>query len=138
MDRLIEFATNHYYLIAAWILTLVLFLLNESRKAGKSVTPAEATRMINKEGALVLDIRTKKEWDTGRITGAIHMPLADLDRRVSELNAHKEKPVIVVCNMGQTASTATKKLRSAGFARAIRLSGGMTEWRSQNMPVVKS
>lgn len=138
MDRLIEFVTQHFYLVAAWALTLAMLLWTESRKSGKSVSTAEATRLINKEDALVLDIRGKKEWETGRINGAIHIPLADLDRRLNELEKHKDKPVIVVCNMGQTAGAATKKLRTAGFTQAVRLSGGMTEWRGQNLPVVKA
>lgn len=138
MDRLIEFVIQHYYLVIAWILTLALLLWTESRKSGKSVTPAEATRLINKEGATVVDIRPKKEWETGCITGAIHIPLADLDRRMSEIKADKDKPLIVVCNMGQAAGAATRKLKAAGFTQALRLKGGMTEWRGQNMPVVKS
>ncbi|WP_432697032.1 rhodanese-like domain-containing protein [Marinobacterium sp. YM272] len=137
MDRVIEFVSQHYYLIAAWVLTLAMLLWTESRKSGKSVSPAEATRLINKEDAAVLDIRPKKEWDTGHITGAVHIPLADLERRMSEIKADKSKPVIVVCNVGQAAATATKQLKTAGFTQAIRLSGGMTEWRGQNMPVVK-
>lgn len=138
MDRLIEFVTQHYYLVAAWALTLALLLWNESRKAGKSVSTAEATALINKQDAVVLDIRAKKEWESGRIAGAIHMPLADFDRRLTELDKYKSKPVIVVCNLGQTAGTATRKLQTAGFANAVRLSGGMTEWRGQNLPVVKA
>lgn len=137
MDRLIEFATNHYYLIAAWGLTLAMLLWTEKRKSGRSVSPAEATRMINKEGAAILDIRSRKEWDTGHITGATHIPLVDLDRRLGELKIAKDSPVIVVCNLGQTAGAATKKLKSAGYTAAVRLSGGMTEWRGANMPVVK-
>ena len=138
MDRVIEFATQHYYLVAAWVLTLAMLIWNESRKSGKSVSPAEATRMINKEGAVVLDIRPKKEWDTGHITGATHIPLNDLDRRLAELKGKEDKAIIVVCNMGQTAGAATKKLKAAGFNNPIRRSGGMNEWRGQNMPVVKA
>jgi rhodanese-related sulfurtransferase len=137
MERLIEFATQHYYLVGAWVLTLLILLATEKRKAGKSVTPAEATRLINKEAGVVLDIRTRKEWDTGRITNAHHIPLADLDRRMSELDKFKEKPVIVVCNLGQAAGTAAKKLKAAGFQQVVRLSGGMTEWKGQNMPIIK-
>ncbi len=137
MDRVIEFISQHYYLIAAWVLTLAMLLWTESRKSGKSVSPAEATRLINKEDATVIDIRPKKEWDTGHITGALHLPLADLDKRMGEIKSDKSKPVIVVCNVGQAAASATKKLKAEGFTQAIRLSGGMTEWRGQNMPVVK-
>ena len=137
MERLIEIATQHYYLVAAWVLTLVLLLWTEKRKAGKSVSPAEATRLINKEHGVILDIRQRKEWDTGHITGAHHIPFADLDRRMSELDKFRDKPVIVVCNMGQAAGSAAKKLKAARYTQVVRLSGGMTEWKAQNMPIIK-
>ncbi|WP_370279538.1 rhodanese-like domain-containing protein [Pontibacterium sp.] len=137
MEQVIEFIGNHVFLVAAWVLTLAMLLWNESRRAGKAVTPAIATQMINKEDAVILDIRPKKEWDTGRITGARHIPMAELERRIDELNKYKEKPIIVVCNLGQTAGAATKKLKAAGFTNVMRLSGGMTEWKGQSLPVVK-
>lgn len=137
MEQVIEFIGNHVLLVSAWLLTLAMLLWNESRRAGKAVTPAIATQMINKEDAVILDIRPKKEWDTGRITGARHIPMAELDRRMDELNKYKEKPIIVVCNLGQTAGAATKKLKAAGFANVTRLSGGMTEWKGQSLPVVR-
>jgi len=137
MEQLIEFVTNHYLLVAAWVFTLALLLWNESRKSGKSVTTAEATRLINKEDAVVLDIRNKKEWATGHITNAKHIPLAELDRRIAELEKFKQKPVIVVCNLGQTAGAATKKLMAAEFENVVRLQGGMTEWKGQSLPIIK-
>lgn len=137
MERLIEFALQHFYLVGAWVFTLALLLWNEKRKAGKSVSPAEATRLINKENGALLDIRQRKEWDTGHITGAHHIPFADLDRRMNEMEKFREKPVIVVCNLGQTAGSAAKKLKAAGYTQVVRLSGGMTEWKAQNMPIVK-
>jgi rhodanese-related sulfurtransferase len=56
---------------------------------------------------------------------------------MSELDKFKDKPVIVVCNLGQAAGTAAKKLKAAGFQQVVRLSGGMTEWKGQNMPIIK-
>lgn len=137
MDQLIEFVGNHPFMVAAWVLTLVMFLMFERSKAGKSVTPAQATQLINKENAIVVDIRPKKEWSTGHITNAKHIPLSDLDRRMDELLKYKQRPIIVVCNLGQAASSATKKLKAEGFENALRLSGGMTEWKGQSLPIVK-
>ncbi|RVU29205.1 MULTISPECIES: rhodanese-like domain-containing protein [Neptunomonas] len=137
MEQFIEFATNHFMLIAAWVLTLALLLWNESQKAGKSVSPAIATQLINKQDAVIVDVRTKKEWDTGHITASKHIPLADLQRRVSELEKFKARPVVVVCNIGQTAGSATKMLKAAGFENVMRLQGGITEWKGQNLPIVK-
>ncbi|MAY42141.1 MAG: sulfurtransferase [Oceanospirillaceae bacterium] len=137
MDQLIEFISNHPFMVAAWVLTLVMFILFERSKAGKAVTPAQATNLINKENAVIIDIRPKKEWDTGHITGAKHIPLADLDRKMDELIKYQQRPIIVVCNLGQAASSATRKLKAAGYEKAVRLAGGMTEWKGQSLPIVK-
>lgn len=137
MDQLIEFISNHPFMVAAWVLTLVMFILFERSKAGKAVTPAQATNLINKENAVIIDIRPKKEWDTGHITGAKHIPLADLDRKMDELIKFQQRPIIVVCNLGQAAGSATRKLKAAGYEKAVRLAGGMTEWKGQSLPIVK-
>lgn len=137
MEQFIEFASNHYMLVAAWVLTLALLLWTESLRAGKSVSTALATQMINKQNAVLVDIRTKKEWDSGHIAGSKHIPLADFSRRMTELEKFKARPVIVVCNIGQTASAATKQLKAAGFEQTSRLQGGITEWKGQNLPIVK-
>lgn len=137
MEQIIEFIGNHTLLVSAWGITVALLIFSERLKGGKSVTPAEATTLINKENAVVLDIRAKKDWDTGRITDAIHIPFAELAKRTSELKKHQQKPVIVVCNIGQTSGSAVKQLKAEGFENAVRLSGGMSEWKGQNLPVVK-
>ena len=137
MEQFIEFATNNIIYVIAWVATLALLLVTESRKGGKSVSTAEATSLMNKENAVVLDIRAKKEWDTGHITGAKHIPLADLPRRVGELDKFKSRPIVVVCNLGQTAGSACKQLKDAGFENVVRMKGGMTEWKGQSLPVVK-
>jgi rhodanese-related sulfurtransferase len=136
MEQLIDFIGNHTMMVVAWLMTLGMLLFTENLKSGKSVSAAEATRMINKENAVVLDIRATKDFSAGHVANSINIPLADFDRRMSELNQYKDKPVIVVCNMGQTAGTACRKMKKAGFTQAVRLSGGITDWRHQNMPVV--
>jgi rhodanese-related sulfurtransferase len=136
MERLIEFATNNYMLVAAWVLTLLMIIWYEGQKAGKSVSTAIATQLINKQDAVLIDIRTKKEWDTGYITGSKHIPLPDLTRRINEVEKFKKSPIIVICNMGQTAGSATKLLKAAGFENVVRLQGGIAEWKGQSLPIV--
>ena len=137
MEQLIEFIGNHVFLVSAFGITLALLLWTEGLKGGKAVTPAEATLLVNKEDAVLLDIRNKKDWETGHITNAIHIPFTDLKNRMGELNKHKSKPIVVVCNLGQTAGTAGKMLKADGFENVMRLRGGMTEWKGQNLPIVK-
>ncbi|MEH6649554.1 MAG: rhodanese-like domain-containing protein [Motiliproteus sp.] len=137
MEQLIEFATNHWQLVAALAATLALLAFTESRKGGSSISTHTAVKLINKENAAVIDIRKKKEFSTGHITNAINIPYADMDSRLGELEKHRNKPVIIVCNLGQTASGAVKKLTEAKFENVVRLSGGIAEWKTQNLPVVK-
>lgn len=136
MDRIIEFITNHWELVGIWTAFLVALLWDNNRRSGQSVSPTQATFMINKEDALVLDIRDQKEFNSGHLASAINIPYAKLGSRLDELNSYKERPIILVCKSGQTVGVAGKMLREKGF-NAMRLSGGMMEWSNQNLPVVR-
>ncbi|GGY38972.1 rhodanese-like domain-containing protein [Bacterioplanes sanyensis] len=136
MDQLFEFIGNHVWLVAIWTAFLLALIWDNRQRSGASVSVAQATVMINKEDAVVLDIRDKKDYRAGHVTNAINIPYANLANRLGELSPHKEKPIILVCKTGQTVSMAGKMLREKGF-NAVRLQGGMMEWTAQNLPVVK-
>ena len=136
MERVIEFMTNHWELVGIFAAFLAALLWDNNRRSGQSVSPAMATTMINKENALVLDIRDSKDFAAGHLANAVNIPYAKLAERMSELEKHKAQPIILVCKTGQTVSIAGKMLREKGF-NAIRLSGGMMEWSNQNLPVVR-
>jgi rhodanese-related sulfurtransferase len=137
MAQLFEFIGHHPILVGIFAVLLVLFIRNETQRGGKGVSPQELVNLVNKEGAIVLDVRDSKEFAAGHIVDAVNVPHTVLESRLSELEKYKEKPVTIVCKMGQHAGTAGAMLRKAGFASVSRLSGGMTEWRNQNLPVVK-
>jgi rhodanese-related sulfurtransferase len=137
MDQLFEFIGNHPFLIGTFVLVLALFVRNEAARGGRGVSPQELVNLVNKEGALVLDVRDAKEFKTGHIVDARNIPHGSLDSRIPEIEKFKAKPVAVVCKMGQHANAAGTALRKAGFEDVRRLTGGMAEWRNQNLPVVK-
>jgi rhodanese-related sulfurtransferase len=137
MEQIIEFVTNNYLIVIAFLIALGMLLFSESKKGGASVSTSEAVLLINKHDALVLDIRGKKEWETGTITNATHIPLVDFDKRINELDKYKTKDIVVVCNMGQTSGTACKKRMAAGFEKVVRLKGGIVEWKAQSLPLIK-
>ncbi len=138
MNQVLEFIGNHPILVAAFVLLLVLFIRNEMRRGGRSVTAQQLVELVNKENALVLDVRDKKEYDTGHIVDALNIPFSALNNRVNELKKHRERPIVVACKMGQHAGTAGAILRKHGFENVSRLAGGVTEWRNQSLPVVKA
>ena len=93
--------------------------------------------LVNREGAVIVDVRDKKEFGHGHIAGALNVPFSAIDSRVGELAPYKEKPVVLVCKMGQHAGSIGRKLRAQGFEDVRRLSGGMAEWGANSLPVVK-
>jgi len=96
----------------------------------------EVTRMLNNNLAILLDVRESKEFSGGHIVDAVNIPYAKLGDRVDELKKHEGKTIIVVDKMGQHAGAAGRQLKEKGF-NVSRLQGGMVEWTSQNLPVVK-
>ena len=86
------------------------------------LSPAEATLLMNREDALVLDVRETGEWSTGHIAGARHITLAQLDKHLSELDKFKGKPIIVVCATGNRSSSACGQLKKHGFDKVYSLS----------------
>lgn len=135
-QQLVEFIGNHLMLVIAFLVVLTLLIITEGRRAGAALTTQQATALINKEDALVLDIRPKKEFSTGHIVDSINIPLDKLATRISELDKHRERPILVVCNSGQTAGACTKQLKTAGF-NVARLAHGINGWKGDNLPLVK-
>jgi len=137
MARFFDFVSSHFLLVGVFVGLLVLFILNEARRGGRSVTAQELVNLVNRERALVLDVRERKEFISGHIVDAVNIPFATLEKRMSELDRHRERPIVVTCKMGQHSGAAGALLRKAGFTNVMRLSGGMAEWRSSSLPVVK-
>ncbi|WP_396588301.1 rhodanese-like domain-containing protein [Bermanella sp. R86510] len=137
MEQFFEFVINHWMLVSALVVLLVLLMWDSGQKSGPKVSSHEATRLINQQNALVLDIRDKAEFGKGHLVDALNIPQAQIANRLSELEKHKDVPIIVVCKSGQTASAASKTLKDNGFAQVYRLNGGIMDWQNNNLPLVK-
>jgi rhodanese-related sulfurtransferase len=140
MSQYTEFVFNHPFLFGA--LAVVLYMLgvnlfNALITGVKRVTPAEATRLINREEAMVLDIRSKADFKKGHIVGALNMPMSEMPNRLQELDGLHERPLVICCADGFGAPDAVKPLKTAGFAKLYQLLGGIGEWRSANFPLTK-
>ncbi|WP_166263892.1 rhodanese-like domain-containing protein [Marinobacter caseinilyticus] len=137
MERLFEFVVSHYVLVSAFVALLAALFLLESRRGGQKVSAQAAVNLINRDQAIVVDIRDRKEYGEGRITGSVHIPLSAIKERASELKKHKDKQLIVVDKMGQHSAAAVKLLNGEGFENVSRLGGGIADWKSSNLPLVK-
>jgi rhodanese-related sulfurtransferase len=134
--NLITFATNHFILVAIFFVLLILLLLNEIRRGGQSLSNGQLTALVNADKGVVLDIRTSKEFAAGHIVGALNIPQDKLASRMAELEKHKDKTLIVVDSMGQQSGAHCRELLKAGYT-AAKLSGGISSWKADNLPLVK-
>jgi rhodanese-related sulfurtransferase len=86
---------------------------------------------------LLLDVRQPEEFsgELGHIPGSRLIPLKELPARVGEIEAYKDKDVIVICRAGVRSTTAAAILTGLGFEHVSNLKGGMLDWDEQNLPV---
>ncbi|QTP57261.1 rhodanese-like domain-containing protein [Billgrantia antri] len=138
IDQLFEFVQNHPLLVGAFLLVLTAWIAYEARNSASSgVSSSQATQLINREDAVILDTREAGDFKAGHIAGARNIPQSRIDERVGELEKVKDKPVIVVCKSGQASGITVAKLAKAGFSRVYKLKGGMMQWQADGLPVVK-
>ncbi len=134
-----EFIKNNIMLIAVAFVSGAMLLWPYLRRGtgGPWVNTLEATQLINREDALVLDVRDPAEFAAGHMLGAKNIPVADIESRVGEIEKQKSRPVIVLCNEGGRARKAAAALRARGFEKVVNLSGGFPAWQQAGLPVVK-
>ena len=134
MDQLVEFATNHPYLVAAFFVVLGLLIANLVAARG-GLNPQEAVRLINHEQAIIVDLRSRKDFESGHIIDALHIPMAELKGAQARLKKHDDKPILLYCDAGTTSPRAVKEIKQLGLDRVYALRGGINAWRGESLPV---
>jgi rhodanese-related sulfurtransferase len=132
-----EFLAQQWMLVGALLVAIVMLWQHESRKSGQSLTPQQAINLVNGEEGVFLDVREHNEFGSGHIANAVNIPAMKLDGRMAELEKYREKPIVLVCKMGQQTGAVGKKLQAQGFSRVYRMKGGMMEWGQLQLPLVK-
>ncbi len=112
-------------------------LLSRPFRPGREVSAFEAVQLINRQEAVVVDVRDVGEFEAGHITNARHVPERQLAERLKELEKYKARPLIVTCRSGMRSNAAVEILRRNGFAAAVTLRGGLGAWQQAGMPLEK-
>jgi len=139
MSELFEFLGRHWVLSGAFGLTLVLFILNElkQRSGGARINPQQAVEMMNHQDAVMIDVRHAESFRDGHIVNAKNFPSSDLDNKVKSLDRFKSKALIIICDQGTQSPKVANKLKDSGFEQIYYVSGGMTSWKAENLPLTK-
>jgi rhodanese-related sulfurtransferase len=122
-------------LVAVSGLSLLWPLLAGS--SGNSVSPAEATQLINREDAYIVDVREADEYAVGHLPEAKNIPASKLIERIGELEKFKDKPIILCCAAGMRSGMACAELKKQGFEKPYNLTGGVDAWVGAGYPIKK-
>jgi rhodanese-related sulfurtransferase len=89
----------------------------------------------SKTAPVIIDVRSKREFDEGHVPGARHIPFWKIRSQAPALSAFRESPIVVYCGYGPRAYIAGAALRRRGFKDVAYLSGHMRNWKSMRLPI---
>jgi rhodanese-related sulfurtransferase len=130
-----------------WMLILVLVasggmllwpLVQRGLSPTREIGAIQATQLVNRQNALMLDVRETQEYEGGRVPNAVHLPLSQLAERGEEIRRFSARPVIAYCERGTRSRSAAAALTKLGFAQVYTLRGGLRAWAEAGLPVVKN
>jgi rhodanese-related sulfurtransferase len=141
VEHLTEFVTNNLLLFAALLGVLVMLIkaeLDHQVNKGLLISASMAIRVMNNnDDTLILDIRSVADYKNGHIKGAKNIPLNEFASAIDGYSKFKDKPVLIYCNSGNSATRAIKLLKNAGFKKINNLEGGIAAWKEANLPMSK-
>lgn len=94
---------------------------------------AEEAKEMLANGATIIDVREKHEYDSGHVPGAGHIPVNTVYARREELP--KDKDLILICAVGQRSALAAEMAAAAGLTRLFNVEGGTEAWIKAGEPV---
>jgi rhodanese-related sulfurtransferase len=132
MDKFLIFLVDNYVAVLLLFFLLSALIIYESR-----IDASEATRIINKENALVVDLRTSVEFNLGTISGAVNLEPDSVDKDNSLFKANQIDHIVLVCKLGSSSSAVGGRLIKQGFENVNILSGGIQGWVQAGLPLIK-
>ena len=135
-----KFIQDNIWLVMLAVVSGVMLIwptIAKRLSAAKEVGVVDAVQLINRQDAVIVDVREPAEFKAGHIPNARNIPLAQIGERVKELEKHKSKPLLLVCASGARSASASGALQKAGFAQVYNLGGGMGAWQQAGMPAQK-
>jgi rhodanese-related sulfurtransferase len=135
----VKFIIDNWMLISLALITggmLLWPVLQGAATAGLS--PASAVQLMNREKAVVIDVCEPGEFAAGHVVGSRNIPLSQLEAKLGGTVKNKSLPLILVCQSGMRSGKAVAIAQKLGYEQAQSLAGGLSAWKSANLPVEKA
>lgn len=118
---------------------IAFFLLGCAKQAAKSdnekltgyqkITPVVVKERLDKgEKLIIVDVRTKEEYDSGHIANSLLIPYDEIEKKAPALLTDKNAAIIVYCRTGRRSEIAAKALIGMGYANVADM-GGISDWK---------
>jgi rhodanese-related sulfurtransferase len=141
MNNILPFIINHWPLLVTLVILLIILIIEETRTTIQGITKISTTKVVefmNRENAVIIDVREHVRFNAGHIIGSTNIIISEIENSIEKLNKYKDKPIIMVCNIGQSSIKAGIILKKHNFTKVFSLAGGIAEWQKAGLPLIKS
>ena len=140
MSQWIEFVSASPMLSCAWVVLfgmLIYSFFSAKMRGFALVNAQEVVQLINREDAVVIDVRSIDAFRRGHVAGAKNLQISKIEQNPkTALEKHSSHPIILVCETGAASLKAAALLHKSGVKSVCALRGGMNEWLQANLPTV--
>jgi rhodanese-related sulfurtransferase len=136
-----QFLIDNIFMVGIFAISggmLLWPLISGGFGSGREISTIDATQLMNRENALVLDVREDAEYAVMHIPNSRHIPLSLLPGRVNELTKFKDRPVILSCQSGNRSNKALQILEKNQFSKLFVLRGGIGAWEEASLPLERA
>ena len=124
--------------IAACVLALAVGLGTVAcNKAGPPPPKNEIEAALAKPNAVILDVRSPKEFASGHVPGAINLPVKDVSSKVESVIKDKDTTIIVHCAAGVRSGRATKAMQKLGYKNIVDAKNPKAVADAKGVPLTK-
>lgn len=140
VEQILQFIQSHWWLciMAVLVLGLIIFEEIKGKLLGIPKVSAQNTVLwLNRENAIVIDLRSKTAFANSHILGAINIVPTEIGQNLKKIEAHKNQNIILVSDQDAGIATTSSKLKLAGFTKIYGLAGGLSAWQDAQLPLSK-
>ena len=133
-----DFLFENIFLVGLIIISgVLLFFPKVLSRDNKVLGSKEVTLLINREPAMLVDVRSVADFRAGHITNAINIPLDQIEVQINKITSNSKKNIIVYCQKGVRSGQAFRLLNKLGLPKLYTNEGGLDAWIKNNLPIIE-
>ena len=133
-----DFLFENIFLVGLIIISgVLLFFPKVLSRDNKVLGSKEVTLLINREPAILVDVRSEADFKAGHITNAINIPLDQIEVQINKITSNSKKNIIVYCQKGVRSAQAFRLLNKLSLPKLYTIEGGLDAWLKNNLPIIE-